>query len=198
MPAEIEAKFLDADHEAMRIRLKDLGATCTHPNRLMKRSILDFPDRSIRKMGGWVRVRDEGNKITLTYKQLNERSITGMQEVEVEVDDFERTRALLHAVGLKSVAYQETKRESWELDGVEIELDEWPWIRPFIEVEAHDEAAVWRVIDKLGLDREQACYGSVEIAYQAEYNVTEEEVNRWERVTFTPVPAWLAEKEKQV
>jgi adenylate cyclase class 2 len=145
MPPEIEAKFLHVDHAALRSQLEKLGATCRHPNRLTKRLVLDFPDRRLRAKDGWVRIRDEGDKITLTYKQLNQRSLSGMQEVEVVVEDFVGTEAFLKAIGLEPYSYQETKRESWELDSVAIELDEWPWIHPFVEIEARDETAVWHV-----------------------------------------------------
>lgn len=198
MPTEIEVKFLNVDHESMRIRLKELGAVCKHPNRLTKRLVLDFPDKRLRKIAGWVRIRDEGDRVTLSYKQLNTRSISGMQEAEVGVDDFAKAEVFLKAIGLESYAYQETRRESWELDDVQIELDEWPWIQPFVEIEAHDATAVWRVIDKLGLDRNKVLYGSVEVAYQAEYDVTEEEVDDWEQITFTPIPKWLVAKAKKV
>jgi adenylate cyclase class 2 len=197
MPVEIEAKFLDVDHDILRARLKELGATLKQPNRLTKRLVLDFPDRRLHAKDGWVRLRDEGDKITLTYKQLNTRSLSGMQEVELVVDDFEQAKAFLQAIGLQPRSYQETKRESWVLDEAAIELDEWPWIHPFVEVEAGDEAAIWRTVERLGLDRAKAYYGSVEIAYQAEYDVTEEEIDNWDRVTFTSVPDWLQVRAKR-
>jgi adenylate cyclase class 2 len=198
MLSKIEAKFLDVDYDQLKVRLKSAGATCMHPDRLTKRLTMDFPDKRLRRTAnGWVRVRDEGDRITLTYKQLNDRSIAGMQEVEAVVDDFEKTEELLKAIGLERCAYQETRRETWELDGVEIDLDQWPWIRPFVEVEGPHEAAVWSVVRKLGLDRSKAEYGSVEIVYQAEYDVTEEEIDNWERITFTKTPDWLKVKARK-
>lgn len=198
MSTEIEAKFLRTDHDTIRAHLKELGAICTHPSRLMKRLTIDYPDQRLRKTAnGWVRIRDEGDKITLTYKQLNTRSLHGMQEIELIVDDFDKAEAFLKAVGMQRYAYQETKRESWRLDGVEIDLDEWPWIHPFVEVEGPDEVSVWQVVEKLGLDRAQAKFGSVEIAYLAEYDVNDDEVDNWERITFVDIPAWLKEKAKQ-
>jgi adenylate cyclase class 2 len=198
MPTEIEAKFLHADHDVLRTRLKELGATCTHPNRLTKRLTLDFPDKRLRHTAkGWIRIRDEGDKITLTYKQLNDRSLHGMQEVELVVDDFDKAEAFLRTLGVEAYNFQETKRESWTLDDVEIDLDEWPWIDPFAEVEGPDEAAVWSVVERLGLDRSKAVFGSVEIAYQDEYGVTEEEVDDWKEITFSDTPEWLRAKAKR-
>jgi adenylate cyclase class 2 len=199
MPSEIEAKFLNIDRDTFRTRLKSVGAKCTQPDRLTKRITMDFPDQRLRRAAnGWVRLRDEGDKITLTYKQLNDRSIDGMRETEIIVNDFEKTEMLLNAIGVKRYAYQETRRETWELHGVEVDLDEWPWIPPFVEVEGRTAQAVWGVVEELGLDRSEACFGSVEVAYQAVYNVTDEEVDNWERITFTDVPEWLQVKVRTV
>ena len=196
MPEEIEAKFLNADHDTLRARLKELGARCTHPNRKFTRLTIDYPDMRLRKKHGWIRLRDEGDKVTLTYKQQNERSIAGMQEVEVVVSDFAKAEAFLKAIGLQHYNYQETKRESWELGNVEIDLDEWPWIPPFVEIEGPSEAEVWDVTQKLGLKKDDALFGSVENAYRAVYDVTEEEVDSWERITFIDVPDWLEKRKK--
>ena len=194
MQTEIEAKFLAVDHDKLRGRLQELGAMREQPMRLMRRKVYDFPDLRLEKVGGWARVRDEGDKITMSYKQLNDRGLHGTKEVNLVIDDFAQADAFLQALGLEAASFQETKRESWMLDGVQIELDEWPWIRPFVEIEGPSEAAVKTIAAKLGLDWNDATHGSVEIAYQAEYDVTEAEVDRWEEITFTPVPDWLDEK----
>lgn len=197
MKPEIEAKFLDVNHEELRQKLQLLGATCEKPLRLMKRKNYDFPDKRLEKIGGWVRVRDEGDKITLSYKQLDDRSLHGTQEVCLVVDNFAEAASFLQAIGLVPHADEESKRESWELDGVEIDLDEWPWIKPFVEIEGPSEESVWTVAKKLGLDPNMAKHGSVEIAYQAEYDVTEEEA-RPSQTLFGPVPAWLEARRKKV
>lgn len=195
MPTEIEAKFLNVNHDLIRTRLRELGARCTQANRLMKRITMDFADKRLRHTAnGWVRLRDEGDKITLTYKQMNDRSLHGMKEVEVVVDDFSKAELFLRALGVERSAYQETKRESWELEEVEVDLDEWPWIHPFVEVEGPNEAAVWQAVERLGLNRAQAQFGGVEVAYLAQYRVTEEEINGWKEVTFSDTPAWLIAK----
>lgn len=197
METEIEAKFLNVDHGAIRARLRELGAKCEQPMRVMRRKNYDFPDMRLEKVGGWVRVRDEGDKITLSYKQLKDRSLHGTKEVSVVVDDFSKTCQLLEAIGLEASSYQETKRESWRLDGTQVELDEWPWIRPLMEIEGPSETAVMGVASQLNLEWSDAIHGSVENAYQAEYDVTEAEVDGWKEILFTPVPGWLEAKRKK-
>lgn len=195
MQTEIEAKFLDVSHDAIRERLKKLGAKREHQMRLMRRKNFDFQDKRLEKEKvGWVRVRDEGDKTTLAYKQLDDRGLHGTKEVSLVVNSFEDTCVFLENIGLVQQSYQETRRESWTLDDCEIELDEWPWIKPFLEIEAPDENMLKSTAKKLELDFAEAVHGSVEIAYQAEYNVTDEEVDHWEEILFTPVPKWLEEK----
>ena len=198
MKAEIEAKFLDIDHDKMRTRLKELGAICEYPNRLMRRKVYDFPDRRLRKdHNGWARVRDEGGKITMSYKQLDDRSFQGTKEVNLTVNDYDEANLFMEALGLVPYGYQETKRESWTLNGTEIELDEWPWAKPYLEIEGPSEDAVRTLAEQLGLDWSKVLHGSVEVVYTAEYDVTEDEVNSWPEIMFTPVPESLNAKRKK-
>ncbi len=196
MQTEIEAKFLNVNHDAVREKLKMLGARLEQPMRLMRRKNFDFEDRRLEAVGGWVRVRDEGDKTTLAYKQLDHRGVDGTKEVSVTVSDFDETCSLLEQIGLKQQSYQETKRESWTIDSVQIELDEWPWLKPFIEVEAPNEKELREVAEKLGFDMNAALHGSVEVAYQAEFDVTDEDVDHWNTITFGELPEGLEEKRK--
>ena len=111
METEIEAKFLNIDPAQLRIKLQALGATQEHPEKLMKRKTFDDRDGRLNKVGGWIRLRDEGGKITLSYKQLNDRTLYGTKEITVSVDNFDATCLLLEAVGFTQKSYQETKRE---------------------------------------------------------------------------------------
>lgn len=197
MDTEIEAKWLNVDHDRMRAKLKDCGAVLIEPERLMTRKVFDYEDKRLERIGGWVRVRDEGDKLTMSYKQLNDRTLHGTKEVTVTIDDFDKACGFLESIGLKAYSYQETKRESWRLGDVEIELDTWPWIPGFIEIEAPDEAGLKATAEKLGLDYSAALHGSVETAYQAVYDVTEQEVDNWPEIRFSDVPDWLASKARR-
>ena len=197
METELEAKFLDIDKEALRNKLKEIGAKLIYPERLMKRNVFDYPDCRLEKTGAWIRVRDEGDKATLSYKQLLNRKMDGTKEVSVVVDDFEKTSQIFLSIGLEKKSYQETKRERWDLEGVEVTIDTWPWIPTFVEIEGESEEKLREVAKKLNLDWAKALHGSVENAYQAYYDVSEKEVDSWEKITFVPVPDWLEEKKKQ-
>lgn len=196
MKTEVEAKFLDIKPEQLREKLKSNGGTLVQPEVLMRRKIFDYADMRLEKIGAWIRIRDEGNKITMSYKRLVDRSFQGTKEIVFNVDNFEAATDFLLATGLDCRSYQETKRETWQLDGCEVTLDTWPWIPTFAELEAETEAEVEAAAAKLGFDWSQAMHGSVETAYQKYYDVTEEEIDHQEEIKFTPVPDWLEIKRK--
>lgn len=198
MKPEIEAKFLDVNHQELRKKLESLGAVCKQPMRLMRRKNYDFPDlRLDKERNAWARVRDEGDKVTMSYKQLNSRELDGTHEVNLTVDSFDAACSFLEAIGLESKTFQETKRESWHLPGFEIELDEWPWVKPYIEIEGPDESSLRELADKLGLDWGAVCHGSVEVVYRGEYDVTDEDVDYIPIIAFgAPVPEVLESKRK--
>ncbi|MEI6191071.1 MAG: CYTH domain-containing protein [bacterium] len=197
MKTEIEAKFLNINVEEIRKKLKKVGAVMQYPERLMKRKVFDYPDCKLRKENAWIRVRDEGDgKITLSYKKLIDRSLHGTKEITVDVSDFQMMCDFLQACGFDSKSYQETKREKWTLGASEITIDTWPWIPTFVEIESETEEEIRKVSGLLGFDWTKALHGSVETAYQDLFNVTDDEIDGWEEITFIPVPEWLEIKRK--
>ncbi len=197
METEIEAKFPNIDPNALRVKLKALGATLEHPEILMRRRTFDYADNRLEKTGSWVRVRDEGDKITLSYKRLDERTLHGTKELLIIVNDFEKACDLMVAIGLDIKSYQETKREKWMLGEVEATIDTWPWVPTFVELEGPGEEAVRKVTEQLGFEWGNARFGSVENIYQMHYDFTDEEIDHWETITFIPEPEWLLARKKQ-
>jgi adenylate cyclase class 2 len=170
MHTEVEVKFLDIDIDDMRSRLKAVGASCEQPMRKMRRVLIEQPEHEAEH--SFIRVRDQGDKITLTFKRRAKEKlefIDDTKEIEVEVSSFEDTIELLKQAGWPYKTYQENRRETWMLNGAEVVIDEWPWLSPQIEIEAEDEATVRAAAEKLGLDWNDAFYGHIDHAYQTEY-----------------------------
>jgi len=194
MQTEIEVKFLGVDHDAVRAALKKAGGVCEQPMRLMRRAVFDWPDKLLEQsIDGFVRVRDEGHQITMTYKVFNERTVDGAGEVEIVISDYKKGIAFLQAIGMLLKSEQESKRETWRLGDCEIVLDEWPWIRPYIEIEGPSKEALQATAARLGFDWDDAVYGSVTSAYRVEYNIPEKlSIGENPRIAFgDPVPEWL-------
>ena len=190
MNTEIEAQFLDIDKNNIRAKLEKVGAELVKPEVMMRRVVFDVDENS------YARVRDEGGKTVMTYKNVEEEgSIHGIKELNVEIDDFENGVLFLKSCGLKAKSEQETYREVWTLGEVEICIDTWPWIPTFVEIEGPSEEAVWETAKKLGLSREKAKFGSVGTTYQHYYGIDTDTVNRnTPKILFNMEPPEWAQK----
>lgn len=176
MQIEYEATFPNINKGEIREKLKKVGAILVRPEFLQKRITLNLPAGHEIK-GGWLRVRDEGDKITMTLKVVDGEQIHNQKEINLEVDSFEEAVRLLETAGCKKKSYQETKREIWILDEVEIAIDEWPFLEPFVEIEGQSEKDVRDVSEKLGFDYGKALFCAVGTLYAKKYNVSEEFIN---------------------
>lgn len=167
MDPEFEARFLSVDVDAVCVRLRSLGAARRMPRTLMRRIVLTNQD--IAGRGGWLRLRDQGENVLLTYKQVNETGGTSridrLLEAEVEVADFHATQRLLEAMGFTVLRYQENYREEWRLDEVIFDLDTWPGLPTYLEIEGPAESAVRSAAAMLDLDYSTARFGSVDEVY---------------------------------
>ncbi|MBR2708726.1 class IV adenylate cyclase [Candidatus Saccharibacteria bacterium] len=193
MKNEIEAQFLDIKKDEVRSKLKEIGAKLVKPEILMRRTIFDTGLHS------FARVRDEGGKIVMTYKNVSDdHSILGTKEVNVEVGDYNDAILFLEGCGLRIKARQETLREIWVYGDVEICIDTWPWIPTFIEIEGPSEELVWETARKLGLKKSQAKFGSVDTTYQHYYGVDPEVINYdTPEILFNMDPPVWTKKKKQ-
>jgi len=183
MQIEYEATFTNINKDEMRVKLQAAGAKLVRPEYLMKRTVFNLP-ASHEINGGWLRVRDEGGKTTMSLKVVEAGRIENQKETCLIVDDYQRAVNLLEYIGCARKSYQETKRELWILDNVEITIDEWPFLEPFVEVEGASEEEVKQISEKLGFNYSSALFCSVDILYSKKYNISEEAVNKESLITF--------------
>ncbi len=191
MNNEIEAKYLDIDKAAIREKLKAAGALLLDPEKRMRRTVFDTGPNS------YARVRDEGDKIVLTYKNfIDEDDIMGCKEINLTVNDYDGAVKFLKACGLEAKAAQETLRETWRLDNVQVTIDTWPWIPTYIEIEGNSESEVWSVAEQLGLKKEDATFGAVDKIYQHYFGVDMDIVNyQTPEINFEmDPPSWVKQK----
>src|SRR3989344_4649269 len=134
---EIEVKFLEVDIANLKSKLENFGAEFVG-NFNYKRKVYDFPGLPLDKNNSWVRVRDEGDKIVMTYKQRLDvgnhiMGDKGMKEIEIIVSDFNLADQFLKSIGMIVKFYEENKRERYILDYVEIEGNNWDSVEKISE-----------------------------------------------------------------
>lgn len=167
MSIEYEVRVLEIDDKALINKLEKLGAKYIGSFE-QKRYVFDTIPTEESK---WIRLRTNGKKATLTYKCVQKATVDGTEEIEVEVSDFEKTRELLEACGIKHRGYQENRRVQYILDGVEIDIDSWPMIPTYVEIEGKDEESVMAMIKKLELDESKVTALDVMSVYDEIYHI---------------------------
>ncbi len=152
MSTEYELRILNIDVVKIQKKLQELGVKKV-ARKNMRRFVYDLPSSG---KNAWLRLRDDGKKTTLTYKNIHAQTVDGTEEIEVVVSNFELTAQILEKIGLIPKSYQENKRISYDLKGVEIDLDFWPKIAPYLEIEADSKEKVEKTIEKLGFKLKDA------------------------------------------
>ena len=148
---EYEVRILEINHQEMVKKLKSLGAKLQFDS-LQERMVYDLKPKQENK---WIRLRTNGKKTTLTIKDLEAKTIDGTKELEIEVSDFEATNEILETLGFKNRGFQQNKRTQYILDGVEIDLDKWPMIPEYMEIEGKSKKEVYDCLKKLNISKDQ-------------------------------------------
>jgi len=150
-------KFLDIDPEVLERNLLALGGKRIY-DRIFRDRVFDFPDWRLQAKTSWVRLRDKGDRVTLSFKDASKTGGAnnfGMEEIEVVVSDFDKTSELFKRIGLIEKFNEEKNRVHFELDGIDIDIDTWPLIPPYVEIEGKNWGEVRKMADRLGLDWEK-------------------------------------------
>src|SRR3989338_7130521 len=187
MKREVEATFLSVDKNSIRAKFKEAGFELKTPEYLMRRKTFDF-SRVAPGRNKWGRVRQESDKVTMTVKEIRGSGINDTYEVELVVNDFETATAFFEACDIPAKAFQENMREVWERDGVEVTIDTWPGLNPFVEVEAETEELVRKVSGELGFDFTKAVFGSIDIVYEKELGIPAAMIIKLPEITFANPP----------
>ena len=176
MQIEYEATFYPVKKDEIRRKLIEVGAKLKKTEYVQKRYVFHMPSGH-EIFGGWVRVRDEGDKVTMSLKVVDGVNIENQKEICLRVDNFDVAVSLLESLGCKRKAYQETRREMWQVDDVEVCIDEWPWLEPFVEIEGVFEQAVKKVSELIGFDYKQAKFCSVDTLFAEKYGIANDVFN---------------------
>ena len=113
------------------------------------------------------------------------RSHAGQKEILIAVNSFDGAVALLESIGCEKKSYQESKRELWKLDNVEIAIDTWPFLETYVEIEGSSEEIVKDIAAKLDLDYREAIFDTVNVIYKRKYGKTIDELDKEVLKNFT-------------
>lgn len=167
---EIEAKFLEIDAEKVKARLRELGAEDLGEDHIRERI---FYDKAMTwpKQEKFARIRETARGIRLTYKHDTEATLTGTMELEFGISDADMAQKFLEAVGLVTFRVQEKRRHTLRLDGVTFDIDTWPKVPTYLEIEGPSEEKVESAAKALGLDWSTAVFGTAARVIEDVYKI---------------------------
>ena len=164
---EYEIRVLEINVEEIKNKLCELNAILVE-DVFQKRYVYDFNPVEPNK---WIRLRTNGTTSTLTIKNLESSKIDGTKEMEIIVDDFDTANEILNELGYKPRGIQENKRIKYDLNGVEVDIDTWPGIPTYLEIEGKSEQEVYDTLELLGLTKENATSLDVQSIYEQIYHI---------------------------
>lgn len=151
---EREVKFLEIDLAQIKTKLAQLGATDLGEKLLSEVIFYVGDGNSVeRKSRKYVRIRDTGEKIFLTYKHLPDTPAIGVTEIELEINSAAEGQLMLETLGWQPARVQEKRRHSFKLGKVMVDIDTWPGqVPPYLEIEGNSEDDIKEAANLLGLD----------------------------------------------
>ena len=147
MPIEYEYQFANYDKPKLIQEMKQLGAK-KKGEYLFRVNVFEHPNKI---NDTYIRVRDEGYRITMTYKYqpLNKFA----DENEIIINDFDEAIMILNNLGCKTKYYYEKIREIWTLNNCEIVFDTIPCNPEIMEIEATKKKDLTKLIKTLDLEK---------------------------------------------
>lgn len=153
MHKEIETRFLDINKEGLIKKLISLSAVDNGENKLEE---IIFYDKDLNWLNEnkLVKLRKSKDVVKLIYKNNKEQTTDSAKEIEFEISNMEAGRDFLEAVGLKQYRIIEKYRHTFILDNVTIDIDTWPKIPVYVELEGDSIDSLKGIAERLGLNWE--------------------------------------------
>ena len=152
---DVRVKILDVNSKEIDERLCKKGARKIF-DRLMTRTLMfDHPTLRLRNTGRVLRLRQVGKKVFLSIKSGGDGApdsrFQKVYESELELNDFNQAFSMFESLGFTAFRYQEKMRTGYTTSqGVHIELDEFPKIPSYIEIEGPTDELVNDFVTQLG------------------------------------------------
>ncbi len=158
---EIEVKILEIDVEEVEEKLKEMGVEKVFDGELVN-VYFDFSDKRLEKEGKVLRLRKKDEKVILTYKKfITQDKAKIMDENELEIQDFGLMEKIFKEIGLSTLYEFKKHRITYKLNRIHFEIDKYPDIPAFLEIEAPDLEAIDEMVSKLGFSKEEVSSYSI-------------------------------------
>ncbi len=173
---EIEVRFLEIDKKALIKKLHKLDAKDFGENLLDE---IIFESREKDGLGKFIRLRKTKNKIQIAYKHHTAHTVDGTYEIEFEVSDWDKAKAFLKETNAGKMRIQQKKRHIFELDDITIDIDTWPQVPTYVELEGPSENTLKDMAQKLGLSWKYAIFENALRVIEKYYNIFPRSIKKY-------------------
>ena len=165
---EYEIRIYDINESKIKNLIRKNGGKLINQKRIMPIIVYHHPKN---KKDSYIRIRDEGNQITMTIK--TKLGTKYPVEREVEINSIEEGDAILKFLGCKLKYKIEKIRETFELKGCkEIVFDSYPGLPTYLEIDCHSESSLKKVSKLLGFSLTDHSKKSISNLYYELYGIT--------------------------
>jgi adenylate cyclase class 2 len=149
---ELEIKLFLLDMPAFQQKVESLGGQLIEPRLHEINLRFDTPDGGLTRAYQVLRLRKD-TAARLTYKGPGETidGVLARREIEFTVSDYQSAHALLEALGYQVSLMYEKFRTTYDLDGLQVTLDEMPYGN-FTEIEGQDGKQIRAAAENLGVN----------------------------------------------
>lgn len=168
---EIEVRFLEINKDDLLARLNEVGAIDLGEDLLKETIFYDQAGKWQYEAKKFARVRQTKNGATLTFKHNESDTATGTKEIELKIDDYDKAVDLLRELSLVAYRIQEKKRHTFKLGEVIVDIDTWPSIPTYVELEGPDEESLKNTAKLLNLDWSRAVFESARFVIEKYYSI---------------------------
>lgn len=174
MAQEIETKVLDIDKGMIINRLSELGAA---PKGERTKLTVNW----YRKIGieagndpWFLRIRsynDDKHEVTWKAKSEIVGQVRKHKEINFMIDEPSKLSDLFEEIELENYAHQEKYRTSFILNDWQFDIDEYPKMPPFIEIEGQSEEHIMEAMRMLGIENNKTWTDGERTLIQNVYNL---------------------------
>lgn len=151
---------------------KSFTELMTKPNLLEilnQENVIQFIKKFHNNSKKWIRVRETNGKATIAVKHIlanNNTNFEQLRETEIDVPSIKEANELLEALGFSYKSYQEKERMTYLLDGYEIDIDSWPGIPTYFEIEGNSKEELEPILNRLGYSYEETISCTADQVYE--------------------------------
>jgi adenylate cyclase class 2 len=174
LTVDIKNELMDKyNHNYLNLILEETNSNLELEQLVNDQTILNIAHSFGINPNKWIRLRETDDLTTIATKNILEKKAEENRqpvlETEIDVPSISQANELLEQLGFAYRNYQEKRRITFMVNDVEVDIDFWPLIPPYMEIESTDKK-IDEIINLLNLKDYEIVSCNTEDVYN-KYNI---------------------------